>query len=218
MKPINVIAITLTVRNQPVMIMGSLSENALHVISVTLMRSSISAVRQQIEDLAANLAASNEDATIYIEDPTGLLRSAGGYKIRLDDKTSDGRPLLAVAMERYRSMTALNSITYPTSGGEGLTISNSIMNVKVGDNGRAIYEIDWDSLKDGSRALLLLIYGAMCQGPMQADYLKRMYASLGDLRGNNSGTVASGFAALTTEFDLDRSSAHPSIAVQGVTL
>lgn len=219
MKSINVIAITMMARSVPVMLMGALSDNALHIIELKTLPASIPKIRDYIGRLMKNLAESGDTASIFIEDPTGLLRGAGGYQLRLDDKTPDGRPLLAVAMERYRAMVSLNGLTYPKgSSGESLSISSGIMNVKVGDNGRAIYEIDWENLKDGSRALLLLIYGAMCQGPMQADFLNRMYAHLGNPAGQLDRTPTSSFLALTSGLDLARSSDFPSVAQLGVTL
>jgi hypothetical protein len=218
-KSVNVIAITMMARGVPVMLMGALSENALHIIELKTLPASIPKIREYIDKLMANLAAGGEAASVFIEDPTGLLRGTGGYQIRLDDKATDGRPLLAVAMERYRAMVSLNGLTYPKgNSGEGFTISSGMMNIKMGDNGRAIYEIDWENLKDGSRALLLLIYGAMCQGPMQADYLNRMYAHLASPGGVRERTPTSSFLAATSGFDLSRSSEFPSVAKLGETL
>lgn len=219
MKSVNVIAITMMARGAPVMLMGALSENALHIIELKSLPASIPKLRTYIEKLMKNIAEGGESASVFIEDPTGLLRDTGGYQIRLDHKTSDGRPVLAVAMERYRAMASLNGLTYPKgSSGEGFTISSGIMNVKMGDNGRAVYEIDWDNLKDGSRALLLLIYGAMCQGPLQADFLNRMYAQLAVPASDGGRNPASSFRALTSGFDLSRSSEFPSVAKLGETL
>lgn len=218
-KSTNVISITLMARGVPVMLMGALSENALHVIELKTLPASIPKLREYIDTLMKNLAESGKTASVFIEDPTGLLRRAGGYQIRLDDKAPDGRPLLAVAMERYRAMTSLNGLTYPKGNtGEGFSISNGIMNIKMGDNGRAIYEIDWDNLKDGSRALLLLIYGAMCQGPMQADFLNRMYAHLDSPVSHGERGPASSFMALTSGFDIEHSSRFPASAELGETL
>lgn len=219
MQSIKVISITLMARGAPVMVIGALATNALHVIELKTLPLSIPKIRETINNLMAKLAASGETASVFIEDPTGLLRGVGGYQLRLDDKAADDRPILAVAMERYRAMSALNGLTYPGGGsGEGFAISKGIMNIKVSDNGRAIYEIDWDSLKDGSRALLLLIYGAMCQGPMQADYLNRMYAHLAaPVEARERGPFSS-FLALTAGLDLERSNQFPAAARHGETL
>lgn len=219
MKPIKVISITLMARGAPVMIIGALTTNALHVIELKQLPTSISKIRQTIRGVIDKLAAAGETASVFIEDPTGLLRGVGGYQMRLDDKSSDGRPLLAVAMERYRAMTSLKGLAYPGGGsGEEFSISSGIMNIKVGDNGRAIYEIDWESLKDGSRALLLLIYGAMCQGPLQADFLSRMYVHLGQHGSPQERGPVDSFLALTAGLDLERSSRFPAAARHGETL
>lgn len=219
MQATKVISITLMARGAPVMVMGALSTNALHVIEQRTLPTSIAKIREAIKGLVEKLAKNGDAVSIFLEDPTGLLRGVGGYNIRLDDKAMDDRPILAVAMERYRAMSSLNGLTYPAgSSGEGFTISKGIMNLKVGDNGRAIYEIDWDNLKDASRALLLLIYGAMCQGPMQADFLNRMYAQLDAPQLQCDKGPLSTFVALTAGLDLERSDAFPAAAKDGVTL
>lgn len=156
------------------MLAGSLTANALHVISLTTLPRSIGKIREQIENMVARNNTLGLDATIMIEDPTGLMNGLG-YRCRLDDKTNDGRPVLAMAMERYRALSAMGGLVYPGDQGSTYQISESIMNVKMGDNGKATYEIDWAQLKDASRVLLLLIYGAMCQGPMHSTYLERLY-------------------------------------------
>lgn len=218
-KPVKVISISLMTRGAPVMLMGALSSSALHIIELKQLPASIPKIRKYIDTLMTNLAEKGEAVTVYVEDPTGLLRDVGGYRLRLDDKAPDSRPILAVAMERYRAMASLGGLTYPHgSSGEGLTISGSILNVKMGDNGRAIYEIDWENLKDGSRALLLLIYGAMCQGPMQADYLNRMFSHLAAPADPIARSPERSFMAITAGLDLDLSSAAPAVAIHGETL
>lgn len=218
-KPIKVISITLSTRGAPAMVIGALSENALHVIDLQTLPASIPKLRKHLDTVLGKLATAGETVSVFIEDPTGLLTGSGGYHLRLDDKTSDGRPLLAVAMERYRALSALGGLIYP-KGGDGnlFQISASIMNIKIGDNGRAIYEIDWENLKDGSRALLLLIYGAMCQGPMQADYLNRLFDNLNSPRSASESGPISAFVAMTAGYDIRLSGEFPASAEHGVTL
>ena len=180
------------------MLAGSLTPNALHVLSLTTLPRSIAKIRKQVETMVAKNAAGGFDATLMIEDPTGLLAGLG-YRIRLDDKTTDGRPVLALAMERYRSLSAMGALVYPGEGGAQYQIPESIMNIKMGDNGKATYEIDWPQLKDASRVLLLLIYGAMCQGPMHSTYLERLYGQIGG-HGDDTALITS-FHAITRGYN-----------------
>lgn len=196
--PINVLAISLAAKTTPVLLAGSLTTNALHVISLTKLPRSVPKIREQIEGMISRNAAGGHDATIMMEDPTGLL-SGLGYRLRLDDKTGDGRPVLALAMERYRALTAMGGLFYPGNNPTEYQISESIMNVKMGENGKANYEIDWSQLKDASRVLLLLIYGAMCQGPMHSSYLDRLYGQLGGHE-DNAARITS-FHAITRGYD-----------------
>ena len=105
------------------MLTGTLTTNALHVIALTPLPGSIVKIRERLEAMAVRNASGAFDATIMIEDPTGLMTGLG-YRVRLDDKTADYRPVLALAMERYRALTAMGGLYYP------------------GDNGKAVYEID----------------------------------------------------------------------------
>lgn len=206
---INVLAISLAAKTTPVMLAGSLTANALHVISLTTLPRSVAQIREQIEGMISRNAAGGFDATIMIEDPTGLL-SGLGYRLRLDDKTSDGRPVLALAMERYRALTAMGGLFYPGNNPSQYQISESIMNVKMGDNGKANYEIDWAQLKDASRVLLLLIYGTMCQGPMHTSYLDRLYGQLGEHEDNTARITS--FHAITRGYDDAEALAQPTVA------
>lgn len=206
--PINVLAISLAAKNAPVLLAGSLTTNALHVISMSQLPRSVVGIRKQIEGIIAKNAAGGHDASIMIEDPTGLL-SGLGYRLRLDDKTADGRPVLALAMERYRALTAMGGLFYPGNNPAQYQISDSILNVKVGDNGKSVYEIDWSQLKDASRALLLLIYGAMCQGPMHSSYLDRLYGHLGG--GDSDRVGITSFRAITLDYDHAIESVQPAV-------
>jgi len=170
------VAVSLATRQAPVMLTGTLTTNALHVIALTPLPRSIVKIRERLEAMAVRNASGAFDATIMIEDPTGLMTGLG-YRVRLDDKTADDRPVLALAMERYRALTAMGGLYYPGDNPGQYQISESIMNVKMGDNGKAVYEIDWAQLRDESRVLLLLIYGAMCQGPMHSTYPGRLRRS-----------------------------------------
>lgn len=208
-KSVNVVAVSLATKNKPAMLMGSLTDNALHVITLSTLPASVSGIREQLSKMQADLEAKGTRVSWFVEDPTGLL-SGTGYGIRLDDKTHDGRPVLALAMERYKALTAVAGITYPQSGGSPFQITDSILNMKMGDNGRAVYEIDWPQLKDGSRVLMLLIYGAMCQGPMQIDYLERLYDEAG--RAQSVSYERTSFMAATVGIDADRFDKTPPVA------
>ena len=205
----NVVAISLATRGRPVMLTGTLTENALHVIELTELKPGIAGLRAKINGLTDKLASSGADITCFIEDPTGLLRG-DGYQIRLDDKTHDGRPLLALALERYQALVAMGGIMFPGESDSQFKISDSIVNMKVGDNGITSYEVEWAQLKDGSRALLLLIYGAMCQSPMQVSYLARMYALLGE--SSHTTNPQTSFGAITSAFDQAASDKYPQRA------
>lgn len=191
------------------MLAGSLTANALHVLSLTTLPRSITKIRKQIEGITAKNAAGGFDASLMIEDPTGLMAGLG-YRIRLDDKTADGRPVLALAMERYRALSAMGGIVYPGGNSASYQIPDSILNLKMGDNGKATYEIDWPQLKDASRVLLLLIYGAMCQGPMHSTYLDRLYGQLGS-DGDDTARITS-FHAITRGYDDALALSQPTVA------
>lgn len=207
---VNVVAVTLATRTKPVMLMGTLTQNALHVIAMNLLPASVGQIRSELERMRNAAIAAGHSATWFVEDPTGLL-SGAGYDIRLDEKVQDGRPILTLAIERYQALTAVGGLIYPDkSGGQQFAIPNSIVNTKVGDNGRTSYEIDWSQLKDASRALMLLIYGAMCQGPMQVDYLTRLYDAMGTPA--QSGRVMTSFSAVTVGFDAARAEKIPTVA------
>lgn len=195
----------------PLMLAGSLTPNALHVISLTALPRSVSQIREQIEGMAKRNAARGLDATIMIEDPTGLMTGLG-YRCRLDDKTVDGRPVLALAMERYRALSAMGGLAYPADAGSQYQIPDSIMNVKMGDNGKANYEIDWPQLKDASRALLLLIYGAMCQNPTHTTYLQRLYAGMTP-DADETARITS-FGAITRAYDQELANQASLLAAQ----
>lgn len=191
------------------MLTGTLTTNALHVISLTPLPRSIVQIRERMEAMAARTESGAFDATIMIEDPTGLMTGMG-YRVRLDDKTADDRPVLALAMERYRALTAMGGLYYPGDNPSQYQISDAIMNIKMGDNGKAVYEIDWAQLKDASRVLLLLIYGAMCQGPMHATYLERLFSGLSH-DGDDSVRLTS-FRALTVDYDREQALSTPQVA------
>jgi len=201
--PINVLAVSLATRQAPVMLTGTLTTNALHVISLTPLPRSIVQIRERMEAMAARTA------TGMIEDPTGLMTGMG-YRVRLDDMTADDRPVLALAMERYRALTAMGGLYYPGDNPSQFQISDAIMNIKMGDNGKAVYEIDWAQLRDASRVLLLLIYGAMCQGPMHATYLERLFSGL-SVDGDESVRLTS-FRALTIDYDREQALSTPQVA------
>lgn len=205
---INVVAISLATRARPVMLTGSLTENALHIFELTELPPGIAALRAKITALTTSLDPA-DSVTLYLEDPTGLLQGLG-YPVRLDYRMPDNRPLLALALERYRALTAMSGIMYPGDSGGAFAISDSIVNVKVGDSGALTYEVDWAQLKDGSRALLLLIYGAMCQNPMQTAYLERFYGELAAMM--TPAAPSTSFGALTAGFDQGASDAYPQYA------
>lgn len=207
--PINVLAVSLATRQSPIMLTGTLTTNALHVISLTTLPRSIAQIRERMEAMAARNTAGSLDATIMIEDPTGLMHGLG-YRVRLDDKTADDRPVLALAMERYRALTAMGGLYYPGDNPSQFQISDSIMNIKMGDNGKAVYEIDWAQLRDASRALLLLIYGAMCQGPMQATWLERLYSGISS--DHDEAVRLTSFRALTVDYDREQALATTQVA------
>lgn len=173
---INVVAVTIAAKNAPVMLTATLTDNALHVISCTTLPRSIQKTREKLVALAAR--AKEKNLTLFIEDPTALL-SGLGYGVRLDDKTTDGRPVLALSMERYKSLTSMGGILFPDGAESEFTINDSMLNVKVTDTGKTVYEIDWPQLKDSCRALLIAIYGAMCQNPTHEAYLEMFFSLIG---------------------------------------
>lgn len=212
---INVVAISLATK-QPVMLMGSLTKNALHIIELTQLPASIPKLRESIAKLRTRLAKAGRDVTIYTEDPTGLLRDCG-YQLRLDSVApADSRPLVSIALERYRALTSVNGIQYPGGDNSAYRISDSVINIKLNDMGKTVYEVDWASIKDGTRVMMLLIYGAMCQGPMQADYLRRMFAAMDE--GSSKPKAGNGFLAVTVGYDRLQQSKFPAAAQSGETL
>jgi len=174
---INVVAVTIATKNAPVMLTATLTDNALHVISCDALPRSIKKLRNTLETLVKR--AKERNLTLFVEDPTSLLAGLG-YGVRLDDKTMDNRPVLALGLERYRALTSVGGILFPEGRENEYAINDSMLNVKVTDNGKTVYEIDWSQLKDPCRALLIAIYGAMCQNPMHEAYLESLFSMMGE--------------------------------------
>ena len=70
-------AVSLATRQAPVMLTGTLTTNALHVIALTPLPRSIVKIRERLEAMAVRNASGAFDATIMIEDPTGLMTGLG---------------------------------------------------------------------------------------------------------------------------------------------
>lgn len=174
---INVVAVTMAAKNAPVMLTATLTENALHVISCSPLPRSIKKIRTTLENLSER--AKEKNLSLFVEDPTALLTGLG-YAVRLDHQHIDGRPILALGLERYKALSSMGGILFPEGAENEYSINDSMLNVKVTDAGKTVYEVDWTQLKDACRALLIAIYGAMCQNPTHEAYLEQFFSLIGE--------------------------------------
>ena len=192
-----VIAVSMATSSNPLLLMGSVTPNGLHLIKVERIKSNLADIKSRLQEAVDT--SQQHGASLFLEDTTGMLGSYG-YDIKMDRKLPDGRPVLVVAIERYEALKKLNAITYPSEGGStSFVIGSGIMETLVGDDGKTTYRIDWSQLNDESRVLLLLIYGGMCQHTYHQGYLDRVYKEVG--KQNVVADKPSSFHALTTGYD-----------------
>lgn len=173
-----IIIVSTATKHSPLMALVTATDHALHINSVEKLPTNLIELTAKLVGLKAKAAKLN--AELVIEDHSSFFRSFG-RSIRIDGQHADSRPVLVAAMERYKSLSGVNAITYPESMQTSLSITTNIYNVKHNDRGEISYLIDWDSLTDERRIFLLSVYAAMCQTVYQSGFLDRVLsAAIGD--------------------------------------
>lgn len=186
MAEIRIIAVTLAGKS-PLMVMASVTDTACHLLSIEQLPSNATAINQKLVEVKQRALDVNAD--LLIEDPTGLFTQYG-RSLHLGNKDHTGRPILVNAMTKYTALERINAITYPDGAKSRFTIPPSVYNIKQQDNGTVSYEIQWEILRDESRAMLLCVYSGLCQTVYQDGYLSRLFDCFyGDRTIENKGLV-----------------------------
>ncbi|HAV1601633.1 TPA: hypothetical protein JG832_002524 [Enterobacter hormaechei subsp. xiangfangensis] len=121
----------------------------------------------------------NAGFMVLVDEVSGRLGAASGANsITLDAKHHDGRPVIVVAMERYKELQRQGMISFQP-GEEGLfSLPPSIVDTEVKPNGEAVYRINWDEIKGEHLLTLFCVYGSFYNNTASVQYLNALCGTL----------------------------------------
>lgn len=160
----------------PIMTMATVTDNACHFAKIEYLPRLVKDLRTSIAALARK--SDEVNAELVIEDPTGLFTQYG-RNLKLSNKDIHNKPVLVASMDKYTILNGLGALTYPDKDKSRFTIPTSMYNVKRADNGTLTYEINWDSLREESRIMLLTIYAGFCQNIFNDGYSNAFFNAVG---------------------------------------
>ena len=128
-----------------------------------------------------------------------------------------GRPVLVEALMTYQELKQQMAITFPVGESSRYDIPASLVDEDRDLNGRQRYNVDWESLKSESAALLLCVYATTCNAVDSNVYLNAFINAL-DGTSAPKMSIADRFKAVTIDADMARAADYPSYAGKKGTL
>jgi hypothetical protein len=123
---------------------------------------------------------------VYNQLPFSALRTG------LSDTDSNGMPRLVLALNAYRSLQQLRSITF-ADGCPRIDVNETVTEPLIDGNGRTTYIIDWEAFKEEQLAILLLSYHALHHQPQEVTYLQQYFGHLALIKATGSRSTVRGF-------------------------
>lgn len=117
----------------------------------------------------------NSGFMVLVDEISGRLGAASGANsVTLDTKHHDGRPIIVVAMERYKELHRQQMISFQP-GEEGLfSLPPSIVDTEIKPNGEAVYRINWEEIKSEHLLTLFCVYGTFYNNTASVQYLNAL--------------------------------------------
>lgn len=121
----------------------------------------------------------NAGFMVLVDEISGRIGSASGANsVTLDTKHHDGRPIIVVAMERYKELHRQGMISFQP-GEEGLfTLPPSIVDTEIKPNGEAVYRINWEEVKAEHLLTLFCVYGTFYNNTASVQYLTALCGAI----------------------------------------
>jgi hypothetical protein len=170
------IAVLSLTGKKPVYGIASATDTSLHVMSVTTPALDLKSIQDFLASQQVKL--DKLGATLFVDDPTGLL-SNYGYKCSLSDSDHSGGSVLAKSLRQYQAFKGASAITLP-DGAIGFDIPPSMLNERTKDTGDTFFQVDWDKLNDNARLLLLMLHCAYSQDILQVNFATEMFKHLNE--------------------------------------
>lgn len=110
----------------------------------------------------------------------------------LADTDSSGQPRLILALNAYRSLHKLRSVTF-AEGCSRIDVNDTVVEPIKDGTGKTTYVIDWEVFKEEQLTLLLFSYHALHHQPLEVTYLQQYFAHLSRIKVTGSSTTVKGF-------------------------
>lgn len=110
---------------------------------------------------------------VLVDEVSGALSAASGAQaVTVDTKHADGRPIIAVAMERYKEMARLNMISFaPGEESQFNLTSSMLVDIEVKPNGESVYCVNWEEMKGEHLLMLFCVYATFYNNVTSQAYL-----------------------------------------------
>ncbi|HBM2815645.1 TPA: hypothetical protein LU109_003554 [Enterobacter hormaechei subsp. xiangfangensis] len=171
------IAVLATSGRYPVFIQAVYIDGVLTLDNKKMMPRNGGALNKEVVPVITRLI--KKGFLVMVDEVSGAICAAtGANQVNLDTKHHDGRPVIVVAMERFREMHRLGMISMPP-GEEGLfSLPPSIVDTEVKPNGEATYRINWDEIKPEHLLTLFCVYGTVFNNVTSGQYLTAMLGAI----------------------------------------
>lgn len=200
----------------PIIAVAGWRDQILHIIKISPLPTARTALDKELIPELKKYQEKGFD--ILIDEATPRISIQHGRPVRLSNVDPiTGRPVLVEALMTYQELKQQMAITFPVGESSRYDIPASLVDEDRDLNGRQRYNVDWESLKSESAALLLCVYATTCNAVDSNVYLNAFINAL-DGTSAPKMSIADRFKAVTIDADMARAAGYPSYAGKKGTL